>query len=96
MSFSVESSLLRVGQQSDEDRLRKLANESGLLMLEQTFTEQLQAAFEEEAENGDEDEGYYRELIPLLVTEALKDSPKLGIGDEIYKELAQKLKLRNA
>lgn len=94
--MSLGSNLLGIGQQGDETRLRKLANESGLLMLEQAFTEQLQAAFEEEAESEDGDGGYYRELIPLMVTEVLKNSPNLGIGKEIYKELVQKLNLRNA
>lgn len=76
---------------SDERTLRRLSNESGLLMLEQGFTEQLQALYDEEdTENGG---GYYREFIPFFVQQALKGSEKLGVGDEIYKELAQKLKL---
>lgn len=94
MGFSVDSSVLTIPQTSDESRLRKLADESGLLMLEQTFVEQLQAVFDEESEDGESSEGYYRELIPMMVTEALKHSPELGIGKEIYKELAQKLNLK--
>lgn len=75
---------------ADDKKLREVANESGLLMLEEAFTQQLQALYDQE---NDEDSagGYYRELIPLLVQESFKGSPECGLGDEIYNELSKKL-----
>jgi hypothetical protein len=91
MPVSIENRFDAVGGATRSDnKLRKLANESGLLMLEQAFVEQLQALYDEEEteENGG---GLYRELIPFWVTAALESSPELGIGDEIYNELSRKL-----
>lgn len=75
---------------SNDQKLRDVANESGLLMLENVFTQQLQALCDEE---GDEDNagGYYRELVPLLVEAVFKGSPECGFGKEIYEELSRKL-----
>lgn len=75
---------------SNDQRLQDVANESGLLMLQDAFTQQLQALHDEE---GDEDNagGYYRELIPYMVEAVFKGSPEYGFGKEIYKELSQKL-----
>lgn len=82
--------MAHVPKGADEKKLREVANESGLLMLEEAFIQQLQALYDEE---NDEDSagGYYRELIPFLVQEAFKGSPECGLGDEIYKELSKKL-----
>jgi hypothetical protein len=80
---------------ADDQKLRDVANQSGLLMLEETFTQQLQALYDEESEEGSAG-GYYRELIPFLVQEVFKGSPEYGFGKEIYEELSKKLSLRTA
>jgi hypothetical protein len=75
---------------ADDKKLREVANESGLLMLEEAFTQQLQSLYDDE---NDEDSagGYYRDFIPFLVQEAFKESPEYGLGNEIYNELSKKL-----
>lgn len=76
---------------ADERKLRDLANESGLLLIEESFTQQLQALYDEETQ--EDGGGYYRELIPYLVQAVFEKSPEVGFGNEIYEELSKKLKL---
>lgn len=75
---------------SSDQKLREVANESGLLILEDAFTKQLQALCDEEQDEDNAD-GYYRELIPYLVESVFKGSPEFGLGKEIYEELHKKL-----
>jgi hypothetical protein len=85
---------LNVPKTSDERKLRELANQSGLLMIEECFTQQLQSLYDEEVE--DKGGGYYRELIPFLVQAVFEKAPEVGFGKEIYDELSKKLKLERA
>jgi hypothetical protein len=90
MSMNINTGLIsNVPKGADDKKLREVANESGLLMLEEAFTQQLQALFDEESEESGG--GYYRDFIPFLVQAAFKDSPEYGLGDEIYNELSRKL-----
>jgi hypothetical protein len=93
MHITANKELPIIPKNSDSRQIKALSNESGLLLLEQAFTDQLQALFDEESSE-DSGGGYYRELIPFLVQEAFKTSPELGVGHEIYKELSEKLNLK--
>ena len=91
MSISINNGVITgLPKGSNDQKLRDVANESGLLMLEDAFTQQLQALYDEE---GDEDTacGYYRELIPFLVEAVFKKAPECGLGKEIYEELSKKV-----
>lgn len=79
-----------VSKGAEDKKLREVANESGLLMLEESFTQQLQALYDDETEE-DGACGIYRELIPVLVERVFKGSPEYGLGNEIYDELSKKL-----
>lgn len=74
--------------QRNDTRLQASANEAGLMPLANAFSEVLQEIHDREsdAEMGG---GMYRELIPMMVTEVLVSDPKLGVGNEIYKELKE-------
>lgn len=91
MNISINNGVIKgLPKESNDQKLRDVANESGLLMLEDAFTQQLQALYDEEGEE-DSAGGYYRELIPYLVEAVFKDSPECGLGKEIYEELRKKV-----
>jgi hypothetical protein len=92
MTISLQNDFKLRAQEFDllkQSRLKETANKSGMLMLEHAFSEQLQALYDdEESEFGSS--GYCRELMPMLVEEALKSSPHLGVGKEVFQELLYK------
>ncbi|MDP3936433.1 MAG: hypothetical protein Q8Q56_05585 [Alphaproteobacteria bacterium] len=91
MSISLNNGVITgLPKGSNDQKLRDVANKSGLLMLEEAFTQQLQALYDEEGKE-DSAGGYYRELIPYLVEAVFKDSPECGLGKEIYEELSKKV-----
>jgi hypothetical protein len=95
MSFINNGSInMTLPKTADERKLRDLSNQSGLLLIEETFTQQLQTLYDEEVE--EEGGGYYRELIPYLVQAVFEKAPEVGFGKEIYNELVNKLKLGRA
>ncbi len=70
-----------------ESKLRQVASEAGLMPLVSAFTEVLQDLHEQESDEGG---GYFREFIPIMVADVLATDSKLGVGEEIYKELKVK------
>lgn len=78
-------------ESSQFKKMQQTANQSGLLMLEQAFAEQLQTLYDDE-ENEYGAGGYAKELVPLLVESAFKGSAHLGLGNEILKEMLVKTK----
>lgn len=72
-------------------KMKATADESGLLMLEQAFTDQLQGLYDDEDDDFSEyGGGFARELMPILAQEALRGSPHLGVGKEILKDMMSK------
>lgn len=95
MSLNTKGSTsINLPHTADERKLRGLANQSGLLLIEESFTQQLQTLYDEE--NEEDGGGYYRELIPYLVQSVFEKAPEIGFGNEIYNELSNKLKLGRA
>ena len=91
MSINITNgTIMGLPKGANDQKLQEVANESGLLMLEDAFTQQLQALYDEEGEE-DSAGGYYRELIPYMVEAVFKGSPEYGFGKEIYEELSKKV-----
>jgi hypothetical protein len=91
MNISINNGVITgIPKGPNDQKLKDVADKSGLLMLEDAFTQQLQALYDE-AEQEDSAGGYYRELIPYLVEAVFKGSPECGFGKEIYEELSKKV-----
>lgn len=72
-----------------DQKLRSAAGEAGLMPLVQTFSEVLQEVHDQESDN-EMGGGLFREFIPMMVADVFGTDPKLGVGDDFYRELKDK------